>query len=182
MAYTPLLKYSMIVSFVAYEPQVCDDVRRTATVTAAVQQLQCNRSWVGRAQLCVDLVLTGPNPRLEATNATPPAPHVVKRLLTFVVLRPALRVSGRLCMRVCKIYNVLRRLESPTPSEVRRTCKRYLTAGHTKRPAHQVRDASSVTPCRICTVRYGLLVWFMPHPRRMLQPCQCACLLRCLWT
>eukprot|EP00903_Cladosiphon_okamuranus_P008377 g8055.t1 len=37
-----------------------------------------------------------------------------------------------------KIYNVLRRLESPTPSEVRRTCKRYLSSGHSKRPASQV--------------------------------------------
>ncbi|CAM9246680.1 unnamed protein product, partial [Ascophyllum nodosum] len=36
-----------------------------------------------------------------------------------------------------KIYNVLRRLESPTSSEVRRTCKRYLVSGQQKRSAQQ---------------------------------------------
>lgn len=62
------------------------------------------------------------------------------------------------CIMIDKIYNVLRRLESPTPSEVRRTCKRYLSSGHSKRPASQVSNKQEVsTHCTHCTSerRYG---------------------------
>ncbi|CAN0113067.1 unnamed protein product, partial [Ectocarpus fasciculatus] len=102
-----------------------------APIVKAVAPHDHYRIWKKGSWLRMDSTITGYTKRLKTQRGK-------VSLLFLGNDSPAPGTLIKLDHGKKKIYNVLRRLESPTPSEVRRTCRRYLSPGQSKRPASQV--------------------------------------------
>ncbi|CAN0025577.1 unnamed protein product, partial [Ectocarpus sp. 12 AP-2014] len=102
-----------------------------APIVKAVAPHDHYRIWKKGSWLRMDSTITGYTKRLKTQRGK-------VSLLFLGNDSPAPGTLIKLDHGKRKIYNVLRRLESPTPSEVRRTCRRYLSPGQSKRPASQV--------------------------------------------